>query len=455
MTSVVDKYYRRIIQNIDNVRMKFDISSLLVKSKEHDSKINTNVSDISSNLSKINTNESDISENLSKININVSDISENLSKINTNESDISENLSKINTNVSDISSNLSKINTIEQNNSKVDNIIFNNNNVIVNQSFNFNKDIHLYKLFEKIFENDFDGELVIVSDISYKYDNLENDLNRLTHLYQFYDDKDVLFYTITLDNHDFGISDVNKNILNVKDKFCLNVNNKNKIKVMLSLTRINQWGSGIIDLELVNYNSINIIYKEKIDIVTKINTIDDNLSEINRKTDNNNTLISNNFTSILPLKSHYTIDNIWLFNLNFVKDINFLSNIKKILVYDNIINYQFKVNSFIEINESLIYKYDNIKSYYFVLREVYVLMDQNDIILDEFSFNIKSKGAIYRNLHIYDNQYFFKVQSNITTLKLKVYLERINYDNDMEFNLQLNSEFQNNFIALKYFKYTS
>ena len=42
MTSVVDKYYRKIIQNIDNVRMKFDISSLLVKSKEHDSKINTN-----------------------------------------------------------------------------------------------------------------------------------------------------------------------------------------------------------------------------------------------------------------------------------------------------------------------------------------------------------------------------------------------------------------------------
>ena len=98
---------------------------------------------------------------------------------------------------------------------------------------------------------------------------------------------------------------------------------------MLSLTRINQWGSGLIDLELVNDNSINIIYKEKINIVTKINTIDNNISEINRKIDNNNTVISNNFTSIFLLKSNYTIDNIWLFNLNFVKDINFLSNIKK------------------------------------------------------------------------------------------------------------------------------
>ena len=62
MASVVDKYYRRIIQNIDNVRMKFDISALLVKSKEHDSEINTNESNISSNLSKINTNKSDVSK---------------------------------------------------------------------------------------------------------------------------------------------------------------------------------------------------------------------------------------------------------------------------------------------------------------------------------------------------------------------------------------------------------
>ena len=28
MTSIVDKYYGRIVQNIDNVRMKFDISAV-------------------------------------------------------------------------------------------------------------------------------------------------------------------------------------------------------------------------------------------------------------------------------------------------------------------------------------------------------------------------------------------------------------------------------------------
>ena len=70
MTSTVDKYYRRIIQNIDNVKMKFDISSLLVKTKEHGSKINTNESDISSNTSLIDTNKNNITNNYNFTQIN-------------------------------------------------------------------------------------------------------------------------------------------------------------------------------------------------------------------------------------------------------------------------------------------------------------------------------------------------------------------------------------------------
>ena len=169
---------------------------------------------------------------------------------------------------------------------------------------------------------------------------------------------------------------------------------------------------------------MNIIYNQKTDISSKFDKNDKKLKDIDNKVSSNNNLMSNNFSSILPLKSNYVIDNIWLFNLNSNKDLNFTSDFKKILVNENNIDYQFKVNSFIELNESIAYKYDNIKLYYYVLKETYVLLDQNDIILDEFSFNIKSKGFIFNNLHIYNNQYFFKVQSNITTLKLKVYLER-------------------------------
>ena len=448
MTSIVDKYYRKISENIDNIKMKFDISSLLVKTKEHDSLIDTNKNNISSNLSLIDTHQTTLS------NID-NDLVSLRSRINTHQTDIQNINTNINDNRNNISSNLSKINDIEEYNLKISDEIFNNKYDIVNQSFNFNENNHLYQLFEKAMKIS-TGELIINTIINYKYDDLKNDLNRLTHLYEFFDDKDNLFYSITLDNHDFGkVSNSDNNILNIKDNFCFNIDNKNNIKIVLSLTRINEWGSGLIDLEMIGENSINIIYNEKTDISDKFNENDKKIKAFDDKVSSNNNLISNNFTSILPLKSNYTIDNIWLFNLNSNKDINFLSNIKKILVYENNINYQFKPNSLFELNESIVNKYDNIKSYYYVLKETYVLLDQNDIILDEFSFNIKSKGFIFNNLHINDNQCFFKVQSNITNLKLKVYLERINYDNKTEFNLQLNSDHQNNFIALKYFKYTS
>ena len=180
MTSVVDKYYRRIIQNIDNVRMKFDISSLLVKTKEHDSKINTNVSNISSNLSKINTNKSDISSNLSLINTNESNISDNLSLINTNKSNISDNLSLINTNKSNITNNynISQINKkkSEFNTTLIDNNI-NNINSFKNVVENYYKlkDIIIIDIIKSNIPETIDinnNEFVI---IQYSLNNLKKD----------------------------------------------------------------------------------------------------------------------------------------------------------------------------------------------------------------------------------------------------------------------------------------
>ena len=163
MTSVVDKYYRRIIQNIDNVRMKFDISTLLVKSKEHESKIDTNKKifqkifqkkNISENLTLINskfeTNKNNISENLTLINSksdiiedNKNNIAENLTLINskfeTNKNNIAENLTLINsksdiieTNKNNISENLTLINSNENRLDNIENDIVNINTKVTN-----------------------------------------------------------------------------------------------------------------------------------------------------------------------------------------------------------------------------------------------------------------------------------------------------------------------------------
>ena len=125
MTSVVDKYYRRIIQNIDNIRMNFDISALLVKSKEHDSKIDTNKENIAENLSFIN----------SKFETNKNNISENLTLINSNETrldNIENDIVNINTKVT----NNYNINLINKKNIDFKTGIIDNQITAINSTLN-------------------------------------------------------------------------------------------------------------------------------------------------------------------------------------------------------------------------------------------------------------------------------------------------------------------------------
>ena len=117
MTSVVDKYYRRIIQNIDNVRMKFDISALLVKSKEHDSKIDTNKENISENSTLINSNENrldNIENDIEDINTKVTN-NYNITQINKKNIDFKTGI--IDNQITAINSTLNDLKT-KNNNSK-------------------------------------------------------------------------------------------------------------------------------------------------------------------------------------------------------------------------------------------------------------------------------------------------------------------------------------------------
>ena len=228
MASVVDKYYRRIAQNIDNVRMKFDISALLVKSKEHDSKIENNKSNIAENLTLIEANKSNISENLKLINSksdiiedNKSNISNNynitqvinkkaeynLSLIDTHTSNISDiNLSLTDIN-SDILSNLSKINElIELLNNKIPQKIFEKTYNIINKKFNSNKTTHFFEILNIDIEYNFkkNSSLHFNSNIYYKYKDLENDIDRLCHQYDVYSKEglvNILVYNNNIFHH--------------------------------------------------------------------------------------------------------------------------------------------------------------------------------------------------------------------------------------------------------------
>ena len=97
--SAAHKYYRKISENVDNIKNSIDIANLLFKSQEVDSKIEVNEPNISDNLKLINDNKTNISDNLKLINDNKTNISDNLKLINDNKTNISDNLNLINTNI--------------------------------------------------------------------------------------------------------------------------------------------------------------------------------------------------------------------------------------------------------------------------------------------------------------------------------------------------------------------
>ena len=280
--------------------MKFDISALLVKSKEHESKvndiendisdnlelintnknnisdnlelINTNRSNISGNLELINMNKSDISDNLELIDTNKSNISDNLELINTNKSDISDNLELINTNKSDISDNLELINTnksdiskiFELFENKISQMTFKKSFGIENKEFKFKRSTHFFEMFSIDIENDFikDGELRISSKIYYKYKNMSNDITRLCHEYQLYS-KDGLIHTLVFNHQFFGEANYTTNILYVKEDFYIKLfDTYSKLKLILMLHRVNRNSVGTIDLQTYNNNSINVSFIE-------------------------------------------------------------------------------------------------------------------------------------------------------------------------------------------------
>ena len=280
MTSVVDKYCRRIAQNIDNVTMKFDISALLVKSKEHDSKIDTNKNNISENLTLINpksdvidTNKNNISENLTLIN-SKSDI------IEANKNNISENLTLLHlnfeTNKNDISENLTLIN------SKSDIIETNKNNI--------SKNLTLINTKSDIIEdnkNNISENLTLIYSNESRLDNIENDIvninTKVTNNYNTtqINKKNIDFKTDIIDNQIIAINSTlndlktknNNSKYSIENFFIYNIEIENTYTLNSDISKFSIFSDDLVDdfrkdsiLEinarlLYDYNSYNNIGK--------------------------------------------------------------------------------------------------------------------------------------------------------------------------------------------------
>ena len=151
-----EKYYRDINTNKDIIKFKLQLGSILLKLNEN-------------NL------------NISKINDILEDHEEKINEKNNNYISIDKKYN------------------------------------VKNQSFNYSRSVHFYKIFETEIEDSFKIDMMIEfsNDIYYEYANINKDKHRLEHEYQFYYDNN-LFYKILIKTLD-GIIDLNDNSIIMKN----------------------------------------------------------------------------------------------------------------------------------------------------------------------------------------------------------------------------------------------
>ena len=264
MTSVVDKYYRRIIQNIDNVRMKFDISALLVKSKEHDSKIDTNKENIAENLtfinSKFETNKNNISENLTLIQTKIDNIEDintkvtnnyNITQINKKNIDFKTGI--IDNQITAINSTLNDLET-KNNNSKYSIENFFICNIEIENTYTLNSDIPKFSIFNYDLEDDFKKDSIFEINTKLLYDYTGyNNIGKLIHNYKLYDSENVLFHEYKSLKTNAG--DNLKDDLHQGDVFYVKLN-KDYVKIKIELIlAMKEGATGSVTCKL--YNTFN------------------------------------------------------------------------------------------------------------------------------------------------------------------------------------------------------
>ena len=245
MTSTVDKYYRRIIQNIDNVRMKFDISALLVKSKEHDSKIETNKENIAENLTLIQTKIDNIENDIENINTKVTN-NYNINQINKKNIDFKTGI--IDNQIIAINSTLNDLETKYS----IENFFI--YNIEIENTYTLNSDNPKFSIFNYDLDDDFkkDSILEINTRLLYDYSGYNN-IGKLIHNYKLYDSENVLFHEYKSLKTNSG--DNLKDDLSQIDLFYVKLNkNYDRIKIELILA-MKEGATGSVSCKL--YNTFN------------------------------------------------------------------------------------------------------------------------------------------------------------------------------------------------------
>ena len=411
MTLVVDKYYRKISENIDNLKIKFDISSLLVKSKEHDNKIeNIYDKDYIDNNFLI---ESDIDNKDNNI----------LNKINNNfynRQYIDDNYFTKRTLNSSFESFYARIDLKDKEVlEKIKNEYYNKNELDTNFNNLYNR-TYLDNKFDNIYNK------TVVNDITSKLDR--NIVLFNTNLTKFIDetyknDKKVLEEDIKENKSKFD-----NFLIKTFSTFSNNIANLNSSQ-----------NSRLTDLESNNLSDTQI---------TKINQLENiDLNKINSSYTNSV------FNKIKIDKMRHYIKEFIPFNITLVRKFTFTGNTNEILILQFELDQRvFDKNDVINFFLNITTQFDNSKNNWYKIKLRLDILYDDDTIIKSFMKMPISKGFLYRHLMNFNINRFFKLSKKTEKIIFKIYIVKVNTALVDNIVFNLNQLYENDFCDIIHYK---
>ena len=250
--SAVHKYYRKISENVDNIKNSIDITSLLIKSQEVDLKIKDIENNNNENLTLIQTKIDNIENDIENINTKVAN-NYNISQINKKNIDFKTGI--IDNQISAINSTLNDLKN--KNNSKysIENYFI--YNIEIENTYTFDSNNSNFSIFNYDLDDDFkkDSILEVNTKLLYDYSGYNN-IGKSIHNYKLYDSENNLLYQYLTIKTNGG--DNFRDELIQGDTFYVKLD-KDYIKIKIELIlAIKQGVSGSVTCKL--YNTFNSNY---------------------------------------------------------------------------------------------------------------------------------------------------------------------------------------------------
>ena len=180
--SAVHKYYRKISENVDNIKNSIDIASLLIKSQEVNLKIKDIENNNNENLTLIQTKINDIENINTKVTNNYNITQINKKNIDFKTGIIDNQITAINSTLNNLKSKYS-----------IENFFI--YNIEIENTYSFNSDNPKFSIFNYDIVDDFkkDSILEVNTRLLYDYTGYNN-IGKLIHNYKLYDSENILFY---------------------------------------------------------------------------------------------------------------------------------------------------------------------------------------------------------------------------------------------------------------------